>query len=309
MLQPLLSEIEACEAKLKSHGSLHKRCLALPSSIVHTRAVVKCARRKNGSSKTYINLPGSDNANYELSFYQFNLLFVKYWLEWSLGYDSNEYVVRGLGDSYTWCTYGKSIDLYGIYGLYSCQTITDYPNMRPLWIHPRCKTTKMLSGKPDRPGYWKVKVISGKLQDYLLTMRRWNCSYALKKDMLYFSNTLAASAGLPPNAQHLNFPKFEMLFSPRCFGGLAVSTDYRVSKGRFWYQKDLVCQIVNHYVVDYDTFRRLDNSFGVVVDALEGNALAVFCHFVAASIGKFELKQFLLEVDSFIRGLTKQSYV
>lgn len=307
----MLSSVGQVEDRITEirHDKLHKKCFALPSTVVHTKAFVQNYRRKSFSRSGKIFFwPGFDDVRIELRFRHFNLFFIRFWLEWSLGIDSSKFVVKGKEDE-EWDAFGESVLACDLYGLYKSRSLAYAPNRRPLWVYSQCPVSKMLTGRPEKPGYWKVKVDPEKMQDYLLTMRRWNCSYTLKNDALYFSNTLAASAGLPPNAEHLGLPKIEMVFNPRNFGGLATPVDYRVSKGRKWYKMDLVCHIVNHYKLDYFKLAMVSNALGVIVDDLDKSQLVKMSYFFAANAGEFEFDTFILSVDSYVRILIEQSVV
>jgi len=302
-----IGDVEDNVAGLRRH-SLNKKCFALPSTIVHTRASIHYYRRKSFSRTGKIFFqPGASDARVELRFHYFNLFFIRHWLEWSFGVDSTRFVVKGNGDD--WEDYGESVFACDLYKLYSSGSLASSPNRRSLWIHTSCPVTKMFSGKPEKPGYWKVKIDPESIQDYLLTMRRWNCSYALKNDTLYFSNTLAAAAGLPPNAEHLGFPRIEVFVNPRSFGGLAVKPSYGVSEARKWYKMDMVCHVANNYKVDYSILGPVANALGVMVDVLEMAQLTKLCRFVAAIAGVYEFNTFFLKVDTFARSLVEQSAV
>jgi len=303
-----IGDVEDDVAALKRR-SLNKKCFALPSTVVHTRAQVYSYRRKNFSRTGKIFFqPGDCSARVELRFQYFNLFFVRFWLEWSLGFDTSHFVVKGNGP-HEWDSYGESVFASELYSLYKSRCIAQLPNRRPLWIYSSCPVSKMLSGKPQKPGYWKVKINPDHIQDYLLTMRRWNCSYTLKEDTLYFSNTLAAAAGLPPNAEHLGLSKIEMYVNPRSFGGLAIKPGYGVSDERMWYKMDLVCHVVNNYKLEYSLLRPVANALGVVVDALEMTQIVKLSCFVAVTAGECEFNIFVLKVDTYVRGLVERSVV
>lgn len=303
-----VGQVEDRLAEIRN-DKLNKKCFALPSTVVHTKAYVQSYRRNCPShSGKWFFWPGFDDIRIELRFSYLNLFFIRFWLEWSLGIDASRFVTWNR-ETNDWEAYGKSVPACDLYGLYKSRCTAFTPNLRPFWIYNKCPVTKMPSGKPLKPGYWKVKVNPEQMQDHVLTMHRWNCSYTFKKDALYFSNTLAASVGLPPNAEHLGLPKIEMVLNPGNFGGLAIPRDYSVSKGRKWFKKDLICYIVNHYKLENSRLAVVSNALGTVVDELSDAQIINLEYFFAKNVGDLEFDSFILSVDSYVRILIEQSVV
>lgn len=73
--------------------------------------------------------------------------------------------------------------------------------------------------KPGKPGYWRLRLtgndkdLASKWETFCKDNRY---TYRLKGKRLYFSNTLAASLGLPPNVSHLGLLKYKLWRLPGC---------------------------------------------------------------------------------------------
>merc|ERR1712001_773668 len=210
-----------------------KRCLMVPGpsvdlglSIIHTR------RRK-----TLIRT--RDGMKYQPNMGIFNLYFMMSWVEDSLRQRVD--VMKPLnhvegkpavGEKYILnVPMARDPDMFGnLYDLYRSDMKAIKPNQAPMW-----KCSKMAGSDPyefinvsddgliegiDLPewtGYWKVEfeitqICAGLVSLFMRALREEGYSYRFESSRLtlYFANSIGASLGLPPAAQHLDLPKLRL---------------------------------------------------------------------------------------------------
>merc|ERR1711874_829050 len=101
MFDQLSGEVEQKISRLKkSNNTFTKRCMVVPSVMRRSSASIVHSRRRNGSSKTNLDLPGQ---RFELAYSHFNLMFLRFWFEWSFGRECDAYDKLGSGRTRDLC--------------------------------------------------------------------------------------------------------------------------------------------------------------------------------------------------------------
>jgi|ERR1711874_183200 len=302
MFDQLSGEVEQKISRLKkSNNTFTKRCMVVPSVMRHSSASIVHSRRRNGSSKTNLDLPGQ---RFELAYSHFNLMFLRFWFEWSFGRECDAYDKLGSGKNKRPVPLdgtGEVADV-GLYELFSSDSTTLFPSLRPLWICSSGLAFSEFPGKkPSTTGYWKIKLETGSLEAFVPKLVQWRFSYAIKKDVLYFSNSLSASLGLPPNAKHLGFPKIDLVPNFDGFGGLAVTPGLEIVKEKKTAVKDAMCQIAKVLTLDYQDWIWCEKALMVAFKDLEWGLINKFCLLVYQNSDRFDCDDFLLWLDAYIR--------
>lgn len=308
MFDQLSGEVEQKISRLKKCNNAYtKKCMVVPSVMRHSTAGVVHSRRRNGSSRTSLQLDGT---RYELTFSHFNLMFLRFWFEWSFEWTCNAFDRLGSGKFKRPMTQdgtGEVVDV-GLYGLFSSDSTTVFPNIRPLWI---CCTGLFFSDfpakRPQTIGYWKTRPKTGSLGLCVLKLEQWKFSYAIKKDVLYFSNSLSASFGLPPTAKSLGFPRIKMVPNFDGIGGLAVVPDLEMDNVRRTVTKDVLGQIAKVVCLDKQDWTDCERALTTAFLGKDWSRINRFCLDVYVKSDQFDGDEFLLWLDSAIRDVAGES--
>jgi len=307
MLDQLASEIEQKVSRLRRNNNVFtKKCMVVPSIMRHSNASIVHSKRKSGSSRTIMTV---DGASYEIAHSFFNLMFLKHWFEWSFGVECDAFDKLGSGQDKK-PTFEDGTGDYsdvGLYELFSSSKSTYLPNIRPFWT---CLSglplTDFPSKRPSMTGYWKSKPEAGSLGLCVLQLERWRFSYTINKEVLYFSNSLSASFGLPPNAELLRYPRIQLLIRFDNFGGLVPAGD-KIGEWKEKAVEDLMGLVAGTKAVtsaDCDHCRlALQHTFL----KLDWGRINRFCFDAFRASDKFEGNQFLLWLDVQIRKIARES--
>lgn len=209
-----------------------KRCLLVPApfnelglAIIHTKKRKTLVRDVNRDKVMQLNMG------------IFNLFFLMDWVEYSLGQDVDKMkplqVNQGkldVGEKFVLnVPMDRDKEMFGdLYELYRSNNRAEIPNQAPLWKCSQAKGEEadryfcsaggqVWVNLPDCTGYWKVKFdlrhyLAGMVSLFVWTLKDQGFSYRFESSrmVLYFSNSIGASMGLPPTAEHLGMGELDL---------------------------------------------------------------------------------------------------
>jgi hypothetical protein len=209
-----------------------KRCLMVPAPFNELGLVIIHTKKR----KTLVRDVNRDKV-VQLDMGIFNLFFLMDWVEYSLGQDVDQMkplqVNQGkleVGEKYVLnIPLARDEEMFGdLYDLYRSNNRAQMPNQAPLWkcsqakgedpdLYIRYSGCQMWVDLPDCTGYWKVAfdlrhLIAGMVSLFVWTLKDQGFSYRFEssRKTLYFSNSIGASLGLPPTAEHLGMEELEL---------------------------------------------------------------------------------------------------
>jgi len=181
-------------------------CGMQPTELEDVGCVVSMGR------KPQLSTP--EGTKFPLVFGQFNFFFLLHWLEVAGEFRPTLDVtyIQDLPPAEMMTTLRGNWDLFRFF---SSPSTTVEPNSKTLWMlekaHAEPLSTFYREGQlrlPAGPFYRKVKLQGPYFQvrAFKRALSDSKLSYRSRCGYLYFANTLSASLGLPPNAQHLGWP-------------------------------------------------------------------------------------------------------
>jgi hypothetical protein len=236
-------------------------------------------------------------------------MFLRFWLFWSFGYDMGTYDKLGSGPIKR--PTGPSMEQAeeeGLYGLFSNSSKTTLPNVRPLWICTSLPYSDFPPKRPSKVGYWRTKFDPDSLESLVRKLRDWRFSLAIKNEVLYYSNSLSASYGLPPNAEHVGLFKVPFVPNFALLGGAAVVARVELSGVKATVVKDAMGQFANSFpTTSYGEWVSTRNRFEEAFSVAGWTDINLFCFELHEKAHRFEPAELFLWVDSTLRRLVGRS--